>query len=233
MELDTVGQHVPGFKYYIMKYRPVDLGWKIKPWFKIDLDMLRAWYSDLERNFSDCKFVYGDNMDAWSDDPLGDDTGRTGHIMPPTSAWYVLSYAGTQQGALPPVNKGIVDRYKEEWDENDQLNPRYCFTGYAKEIIDSMEFPVKKIQVSSMAPGHELILHQDSTNWIRFHVAIDTNEYCYWEIEGERIHIPADGWVYLINTSLPHRVYNRGTTDRIHLYGKVNTQSIINAQSGN
>lgn len=34
-------------KRYIEIYDPVDLGFTIKPWFQIDIDMLRNWYDNL------------------------------------------------------------------------------------------------------------------------------------------------------------------------------------------
>lgn len=227
MKFDIEGRQVPNFKEYIRTYVPNELPWKIKPWFKIDLEKLRDWYQNLEQLHNNCKFIYGDNFDVWDPEPIGDPTGRTGHIIPDKSAWYVLSFAGEQTGALPPVAKHVKPQFKEQWVSND-LNPRYCFYGYGLEIVQSMPASVKKIQISEHAPGHELLLHQDSPDNIRFHIAIETNRHCWWEIQGERFQIPANGWVYLINTSLPHRVYNRGNSPRIHLYGKVSAEDIIN-----
>ena len=229
LTLDTIGIHTPGFKRYVIKYQPAPIEWKIKPWFKIDLERLREWYKKLEKDHLDCKFVYGDNLDVWTD-PIHDPTGRTGHLISYNSAWYVLSFCGNQEGALPPVCTGVKDEYKEEWDDNDELNPRKCFYGYGLDIIKSMPARVKKVQLTIMSPGHELILHQDCPDNLRFHIALETNNHCWWEIAGERIHIPADGWIYIVNTSLPHRVYNKGDTDRIHLYGKVSTKDIFDAE---
>ena len=227
--LDTQGKQVPGFKSYVQTYVPAPLEWKIKPWFQIDLKRLLEWYSDLESNYQECKFVYGENKQVWTEQ-IDDPTGRTGHIMPPESFWYVLTFAGNQKGALPPIAKNVTDEYKEQWTDK-ELNPRYCFNGYGLDIIKQMPARVRKIQISSHAPGHQLILHQDSTDNIRFHIALKTNEHCWWEIAGERVHIPADGWVYLVNTSLPHRVYNLGDSERVHLYGKVWTEDVLNSQT--
>ncbi len=35
-------------KRYIEKHEPIDLGFKIKPLFKVDLEKLRDWYRELE-----------------------------------------------------------------------------------------------------------------------------------------------------------------------------------------
>ena len=109
------------------------------------------------------------------------------------------------------------------------LFPRECLNGYMLEIAKKIESQVrvKKLLVSILTPGTILREHQDSPDKFRFHVAIHSNDDAYWIIDGERIQIPADGWVYLVNTSLPHAVYNEGTTPSIKVYGKVYTEDII------
>ena len=42
------GQHIPGFKPYIRTYKPLDLDWKVKRLFAVDVDKIQSWYKDLE-----------------------------------------------------------------------------------------------------------------------------------------------------------------------------------------
>ena len=44
------GQHIPGFKPYIRTYKPLDLDWKVKRLFAVDVDKIQSWYKDLEEN---------------------------------------------------------------------------------------------------------------------------------------------------------------------------------------
>ena len=44
------GQHIPGFKPYIRTYKPLDLDWKVKRLFVVDVDKIQSWYKDLEEN---------------------------------------------------------------------------------------------------------------------------------------------------------------------------------------
>ncbi len=63
-------------------------------------------------------------------------------------------------------------------------------------------------------PGN---LHTDGARSIRLHIPIETNSDCWFEIDGRRHHLPADGSAYLINTSLMHRIGNEGISPRTHL----------------
>ena len=116
---------------------------------------------------------------------------------------------------------------KEEYkdNDNDELNPRKCFTGYGLELVEKLPMRSKKWLVTIHTPGTKLITHQDSTDKIRVHIPIHTNEDSNWIIGGEEFHMEP-GWAYLVNTTIPHSVENKGSTNRIHLYGKVWTDDI-------
>ena len=42
------GQHIPGFKPYIRTYKPLDLDWKVKRLFAVDVDKIQS-YIDLNK----------------------------------------------------------------------------------------------------------------------------------------------------------------------------------------
>lgn len=227
-KLDVTGTQIPGCKPYIRTFDKIDTGWKIKRWFKIDLDRLRSWYHDLEKNHADCKFTYKDHGYMWTFDP-SDPNAETGHKFMPDTAWYTLCWNPADvEGPLPPERSNAKPEFKEH-DETDDLNPRYCFTGYGLDICKQIQeyVRVKKVLISIMTPGTILREHQDSPDKLRFHISIYNNEDAYWTIEGERIQVPDDGWVYLVNTSLVHELHNNGQTPRINMYGKIFTEDII------
>ena len=74
-------------------------------------------------------------------------------------------------------------------------------------------------------PGFEMPkAHIDGDSSVRLHVPIESNPEAWFEIEGRRYHLPADGSAFLVNTSRMHRIGNPGPTRRSHIvsvvYGK-------------
>ena len=227
-KIDTMGVQIPGFKHYIRDYPKIDTGWKIKPWFKIDLEKMRQWYADLEENYSDWKFVQSKHKYMWDKDP-SDPEAKTGHRFMDDTSWYNLCWnPTTMQGAVPPERSNTKPEYREAKDLN-ELCPRDCFNGYALEVCREIEKQarIKKALVSILTPGTLLLKHQDAPDKFRFHICLYTNDKAYWIIDGEKMSIPADGWVYLVNTSLPHELHNDGDTPVIKLYGKIFTEDVI------
>jgi hypothetical protein len=216
------GKPIPGFKRYIQEYPVVDLGWKVLPWFQIDLDKLRVWYADLENNYSDWKFIYGDTKHVWIED-IGDPTGITGHKLMPDTSYYTLCWNSDEPGPKPFEQGQAKAEYKDN--DNGELNPRECFKGYALDIVTNLPIRSKKWLVTIHTPETKLINHQDSPDKIRVHIPIYTNNDSKWIIDGEEFHMEP-GWAYLVNTTLVHSLENKGTTDRIHLYGKVWTADV-------
>lgn len=209
---------------YLQKYDTVDLGWKIKPWFRIDLHRLQSWYSDLEQNYGDWKFSYQKHIHMWKRDP-GDINGVNGHLFQPDTSWYTLCHNSDIEGPLPPERSMSKTEF-QDFDDH-KLNPRKLFTGYGLEIVESMPIRTKRAIVSITTPGTRLAMHQDQPDKIRYHVTIKSNDNFKWIIDGEDIDIPEDGWVYLVNTTLPHLIVNNGTTDRVSMYGKVWTEDVM------
>ena len=226
--LDTEGEVVPGCKSYIRTFTKIDLGWTVKRWFQIDLEKLRAWYSELEENYSDWKFIQGEHSYMWKEDPT-DPTAEFGHRFMPDTAWYNLCWNPTNiEGPLPPERSNTKSEYREAEDLN-ELCPRKCFNGYALEICEQIQKQarIKKVLISIMTPGTFLREHQDAPDKLRFHISIHNNTDAHWIINGEEIRIPDDGWIYLVNTSLPHTVWNDGNEPRVNLYGKIFTEDVI------
>lgn len=211
------------FKRYIQKYDIVDLGFTIHPWFPVDIQKIQEWYNNLEKNYQDWKFLIGENQHVW-ETKISDPTGHTGHILPDNTGYYTLCWNSEDSGPKPFEQGCAKIEYKDN--DNNLLNPRKCFDGYALEIINSMPIPSKKWVVADHVPGTKLITHQDSPDKIRVHIPIYTNDDSFWIIQGIKFHMKP-GWAYLVNTSLPHSVENNGKTNRVHLYGKVWTKDVL------
>lgn len=212
-------------KRYIESYEPLDLGFKVIPWFQVDIERLVDWYNNLEKNYSNWKFVIGENHHVWKE-PIVDPEAKTGHYLPDETAYYTLCWNSNEPGPKPFEQGMAKPEYRDN--DNDELNPRACFDGYALELVTSLPVRSKKWLVTVHAPGTKLITHQDAADKIRVHIPILTNDQSNWIIDGEEYHMKP-GWAYIVNTTLPHSVENAGTTNRVHLYGKIWTEEIQDA----
>ena len=211
-------------KRYIETHAPIDLGFDVKRIFSVDIQKLQNWYDDLQENYKDWKFIVGENHHVWQF-PISDPTGETGHIIPDETGYYTLCWNSDEEGPKPFEQGCAKPEYRDN--DNDELNPRKCFTGYGLELVNKLPFRSKKWLVTEHVPGTKLITHQDSPDKIRVHIPIHTNKDSNWIIDGTEYHMEP-GWAYLVNTTLPHSVENNGKTNRVHLYGKVWTEDIKN-----
>jgi hypothetical protein len=216
-------EKVPGKKSYIEKYQPLDLGFDIKPWFKVDIEKLRNWFENLEKNYYSWKFIIGENHHVWKN-PIIDPEAITGHYIPDNSAYYTLCWNNNDPGPKPFEQSQAKIEYQDS--DNDELNPRECFSGYALDIVKQIPIRSKKWLVTIHTPGTKLITHQDSPDKIRVHIPIYTNLDSNWIIDNNTYHMEP-GWAYIVNTTLPHSIYNGGNSNRIHLYGKVWTDDVL------
>lgn len=216
------GIQIQGKKRYIKKYDEAELGWKIKKWFPVDIEKLQQWYQDLEKNYSDWKFVVGENQHVWQF-PITDPKAETGHRLMDDTAYYTLCWNSDEPGPKPFEQGCAKPEYRDN--DNDELNPRKCFDGYALDLVKGMPIRSKKWLVTIHTPGTKLITHQDAPDKIRVHIPIYTHKDSVWIIDNEEYHMET-GWAYLVNTTIPHSVDNKGDGYRIHLYGKVWTEDV-------
>jgi hypothetical protein len=113
--------------------------------------------------------------------------------------------------------------YDPVMDERRYTKRKAICTGYWNDILDTFKAPVTRTRFAYMAPGHSIKPHIDynTTYSIRVHIPIVTNQdafMCAKTKDGiQKIHIPADGSVWFLNTGLTHWVENNGNSGRIHL----------------
>ena len=94
---------------------------------------------------------------------------------------------------------------------------------YESTIFDTIinDLNVVRSRFMVMSEHRTYSIHQDKSP--RYHVALETNPDAYFlfpSTDGSRTanlyHVPADGHVYWVNTTMPHTFINAGP-DRTHL----------------
>ena len=119
----------------------------------------------------------------------------------------------------------------DAFDENGRLksiaNPKiesefsHLVKEFAGTIFDdiyhqlSSTYNLGRIRLMNSRPKTCLSWHTDSEK--RIHIPIITNPGARLVIEDSANHLPADGSVYLADTTLYHTAFNSGFQDRIHV----------------
>ena len=100
---------------------------------------------------------------------------------------------------------------------NEELSGTYFDVLYEKW---SAICNVSRIRLIKLNPKRCLTWHTDACK--RIHCPIITDERCKFVIGDNAFHLPANGNSYLIDTTVPHTVFN-GTSnvERIHLVGSI------------
>lgn len=206
----------------IKDYEIVETNWMIKRWMKVDIEKIKSWYDDLLKNYSDWKWEYGKHNYMWKYDP----NEKLGKFMNDDTSWIMLTWGDDRPGPVPWLRYIAKPEFDAVMPEHN-LGARECFTGYGLEVIRNFPIPAYDIQVAIHTPGTRLPTHQDSPEKFRFHIPIITNLDARFIINGIDIHLPADGWVYLVNTTYAHSTENNGNSDRVHIYGGVITDDVF------
>lgn len=98
------------------------------------------------------------------------------------------------------------------------FNEEFKDTGFY-DIYQQMPFRIGRMRLNLLPPLTVFAQHLDSAP--RAHVALQTNDACYLiggpAGEAEAHHVPADGNVYVFDTTLPHTAFNASRQDRMHL----------------
>lgn len=210
----------------ISDYPIVDTGWIIKPWFKIDLERLRSWWDKTRVDYQDWIWTYSKHKYMWKYDP----NEQLGKFMQDDTSWLMLTWGDNTKGPVPwlrYVAKPEYDTRMPTNNEQEGLGARECCNGYMLEILNSMPAPPHDVQIAIHSPGTKLTPHQDGHDKFRFHIPIYTDKHSRFIINDQDIHLPADGWCYLVNTTYLHSTDNKSDIDRIHVYGNVWVEDIL------
>jgi Aspartyl/Asparaginyl beta-hydroxylase len=92
---------------------------------------------------------------------------------------------------------------------------------YFREVLAAFPCPLRAVRLLGLAPGSFIREHTDNAldyedGLVRIHIPVQTNPGVEFYISGDRVLLEA-GRAYYLNVNLPHRVNNRGLTERIHL----------------
>lgn len=99
--------------------------------------------------------------------------------------------------------------------------PLFASCPAIRRFVDGLDCPVHSVRLLRVAAGGFIREHRDDDlafdgGEARLHVPIATNPQVEFYLDGVRIPM-AEGECWYLDFSLPHRVQNRGATDRVHL----------------
>jgi len=92
---------------------------------------------------------------------------------------------------------------------------------YFRELLTAFQCPLKSVRLLRLAPGSIIREHSDfdlgeQLGEVRLHVPVVTNSQVEFYLAGKRVAMDA-GECWYLDLSLPHRVQNRGASERVHL----------------
>ena len=133
--------------------------------------------------------------------------------------------------------RGLQGHYKDESDDGNAIIPKLKYPEpeytrgnfinllpYTYSLLE--KYKMYRSRIMSLQKGRCHSWHHDHA-W-RVHIPLTTNEKCFFVIEDKTYHLPADGSIYLANTTLYHTAFN-GTRDgefiRTHIVGNVSYTS--------
>jgi hypothetical protein len=101
----------------------------------------------------------------------------------------------------------------------DRAESDYCELLFDLPYINSIieEHNLVRTRVMRMKPKSCYYWHCDNTK--RLHIPVITHEHCFLLLDDERIHLPADGTAYVIDTTKMHTALNASKIERIHIVG--------------
>ncbi|HYD38337.1 MAG TPA: aspartyl/asparaginyl beta-hydroxylase domain-containing protein [Allosphingosinicella sp.] len=89
-----------------------------------------------------------------------------------------------------------------------------------RAALERFECPLRSVRLMRLTAGSEIREHVDDLDSevgnLRLHVPVTTNAGVDFRLGGRRVEM-APGSVWYLRLSDPHKVANRGATDRIHL----------------
>jgi len=120
----------------------------------------------------------------------------------------------TTEGAHVPL---YPDPSKNSYVDLDIL--RRC--PYIGEVLAGFACPLQLVRLLRLSPGSNIKEHRDynlsyEDGEVRVHIPIQTNPAVEFIVDGKVLPM-GEGESWYINFNLPHRIYNGGATDRVHL----------------
>lgn len=106
---------------------------------------------------------------------------------------------------------------KKYFDRNNEAFLMEVYSGTSlKDLVKKLPFPFSIMRLSILPPDSIISMHTDAS--CHAQLAITTNKDCFVAARtGETHHIPVDGQLYIISTTIPHTAFNASSDERIHL----------------
>lgn len=92
---------------------------------------------------------------------------------------------------------------------------------YIRDVLATFDCPLQVVRLLKLRAGSRIREHRDHAlsyedGEVRLHIPIATNPGVEFALDGEAVPM-APGECWYLNFNLPHRVDNRGGSDRVHL----------------
>ena len=92
---------------------------------------------------------------------------------------------------------------------------------YFRGVLETFQCPLKSVRLLRLAAGSVIREHSDfdlgeELGDVRLHIPVVTNPQVEFYLAGKRVAMDA-GECWYLDLSLPHRVQNRGASERVHL----------------
>lgn len=92
---------------------------------------------------------------------------------------------------------------------------------HLREVVETFQCPLRSVRLLRLTAGSVIREHRDydlgyDAGEVRIHIPVVTNPSVEFYLDNRRI-IMDEGECWYLDLNLPHRVHNRGETDRIHL----------------
>ncbi|HXQ16371.1 MAG TPA: aspartyl/asparaginyl beta-hydroxylase domain-containing protein [Caulobacteraceae bacterium] len=130
--------------------------------------------------------------------------------------WSVIPLRGVA-GAKHPVMMIYSDPTATAFEDT----PMLAACPYFREVLAAFKCEVQCVRLMRLTPGSVIKEHDDNdldveAGMARVHIPITTNAAVEFELNRRRI-VMAPGSAWYLRLSDPHRVANKGTSDRVHL----------------
>lgn len=159
--------------------------------FKFDVARLKQDSEKIEPSEWVSHFNQGDYSGNWSGVALRSPSGSASDIYP-------------KGGDIDYRDAELLERC-----------PYFC------EVLQNFPFPLKAVRLLRLQAGSRIREHKDpdlrfEEGELRIHIPIETNAKVEFIVAGRRL-ILEEGTCWYIDFSQPHRIHNRGETNRTHL----------------
>jgi hypothetical protein len=92
---------------------------------------------------------------------------------------------------------------------------------YIHEVYQTLPYRIGRFRIMRIKPKASYSVHTDSSKRIHIPLITNINAFLLFPDIDRIVHMPADGRVFLADTTLRHTAVNCGTSDRLHLVGAI------------